>query len=154
MRHRANQCIQCSFPMGTTGNGVPTLILTLGTPFPYLFERKWASHVLSKHYFKWHLCTHSCYVEVEIGINCINRPTSIGINNVIYYTIYPHSYTSTSVLENLEFDSFVRLQLHTVHNEFYCLFRAFNWDSIIRMALDIQMSTLGTNGYTCTTNQI
>ena len=29
---------QGSFPMGTTGNGVPTLILAMGTPFPYLFE--------------------------------------------------------------------------------------------------------------------
>ena len=30
--------IQGSFPMGTTGNGVPTLILAVGMPFPCKFE--------------------------------------------------------------------------------------------------------------------
>jgi len=37
----ANEIVDCkqgSFPMGTTGNGVPTLILAVGTPFPHLFE--------------------------------------------------------------------------------------------------------------------
>ena len=31
---------QGSFPRGTTGNGVPTLILAVGTPFPHLFCKK------------------------------------------------------------------------------------------------------------------
>ena len=44
---------------------------------------------------------------------------SYTIKYIITHTYFLiHSYTSISVLENLKFNTIVRLQLHTVHNEF------------------------------------
>ena len=35
--------VQCSFPVGTHGNGVPILILAVETPFPHLVIRSFGS---------------------------------------------------------------------------------------------------------------